>query len=320
MNQFGIDISKWQKGFNFDKAVAEGVEFVILRGAYHLTKDTCFEDFYAECKRRELPVGVYHYSMAKTVAEAKAEADFLIDHVLKGKRFEYPVYMDIEDKVQQALGKDLLTDIVITFCDALEAAGYYAGIYSTAYFLSDYTHTEKLSRFDKWIAQWNSACTYTGAYGMWQFGGETNYIRSNKIAGVICDQDYAYKDYPAVMKALGLNGYGKTQAGISSLEMFIREVQAACGAKIDGIAGPETLRKTITVSAGKNRYHAVVEAVQKRLAALGYHEVGQVDGIAGVKFTAAVMRFQSEHGCWVDGELTARNKSWRILLGMEAGA
>ena len=46
MQKWGIDISTWQKGFNFDKAKAEGVEFIILRGAYSNSKDSCFEDFY----------------------------------------------------------------------------------------------------------------------------------------------------------------------------------------------------------------------------------------------------------------------------------
>ena len=55
MQKFGIDISKWQKGFNIDKAKAEGVEFVILRGAYSTKKDTCFETFYKQCKEKGLP-------------------------------------------------------------------------------------------------------------------------------------------------------------------------------------------------------------------------------------------------------------------------
>ena len=46
MQRFGIDISKWQNGFDFDKAKSEGVEFIILRGAYSNSKDSCFEDFY----------------------------------------------------------------------------------------------------------------------------------------------------------------------------------------------------------------------------------------------------------------------------------
>lgn len=101
------------------------------------------------------------------------------------------------------------------------------------------------------------------------------------------------------------------------LPSFISDVQRTCGAVIDGIAGPETLRKTVTVSAKNNRRHAVVKYIQKRLRALGYIEVGTVDGVAGPKFTAAVKRFQTVNGCVVDGEITRRAKTWRKLLGME---
>ena len=260
--KFGIDVSKWQGEFNFAKAKSEGVEFVILRGAYSTIKDTKFESYYKTCKELNLPVGVYHYSMAKSVSEALAEANFLINSVLKEKQFEYPIYMDVEDKVQGALGKDLLTDIVIAFCDTLEKAGYYVGIYSSASFFATYMHESKLERFDKWIAQWSKSCTYKGNYGMWQFGGETNVIRSNKVAGVVCDQDYALKDYPKIIKDKGLNGYGKTAVKppvkpVKSLAEIAKEV-------IEGKWGNGTERKEKLSKAGYD-YNTVQKEVNKLL-------------------------------------------------------
>ena len=104
---------------------------------------------------------------------------------------------------------------------------------------------------------------------------------------------------------------------VYTLEKFIRDVQASIGATVDGIAGPETIGKTVTVSAYINREHPVVEPIQKRLYAIGYTMVGEADGVAGVKFEAAVNEFQRKNHCWVDGEITAGNKTWRKLLGME---
>lgn len=104
---------------------------------------------------------------------------------------------------------------------------------------------------------------------------------------------------------------------VYTMEKFIRDVQASIGATVDGIAGPETIGKTITVSANKNNKHPVVKPIQKRLHALGYTMVGAADGIAGAKFEAAVNEFQNKNHCWVDGEITAGNKTWRKLLGME---
>ena len=104
--------------------------------------------------------------------------------------------------------------------------------------------------------------------------------------------------------------------GTYTLEQFIRDVQRACGAAVDGIAGTETIGKTVTLSESKNSRHAAVKPVQKRLYALGYTIVGEADGIAGPKFTAAVTAFQEDNKCWVDGEITAKNKTWKKLLGV----
>lgn len=102
-----------------------------------------------------------------------------------------------------------------------------------------------------------------------------------------------------------------------SLKEFIKDIQGATGSKVDGIAGPETLSNTLTLSAVLNRKHSTVYYVQRRLRALGYTEVGAIDGIAGAKFTAAVKHFQKDNGCVKDGEITARAKTWKKLLGME---
>ena len=102
-----------------------------------------------------------------------------------------------------------------------------------------------------------------------------------------------------------------------TLEQFIRDVQSNTGSKVDGIAGPETLGNTVSLSAAVNSTHPLVAFVQKRLHALGYSQVGQADGVAGPKFDGAVRAFQQANDCWVDGEITAANKTWRKLLGME---
>ena len=98
---------------------------------------------------------------------------------------------------------------------------------------------------------------------------------------------------------------------------FIEDIQAVFDVKIDGISGPETLRETITLSEVLNRKHPAIYFIQRRLFVLGYTEIGKINGIADSKFTAAVKRFQSDNGCIVNGEITARDKTWKKLLGME---
>ena len=96
---------------------------------------------------------------------------------------------------------------------------------------------------------------------------------------------------------------------------FVKDVQASIGAEVDGIAGSETLSKTITVSAKKNNRHPVVKPLQKRLNSLGF-DCGIADGVAGEKFTKAVIGFQKANNCTQDGEITAKHKTWQHLLGI----
>ena len=107
----------------------------------------------------------------------------------------------------------------------------------------------------------------------------------------------------------------KTSGSKYTETQFIKDIQNAIGAKVDGVAGNETLSKTVTVSATKNRMHAVVRPIQKYLNTLGYN-CGVVDGITGDKFKKAVVKFQKAKGCIADGEITAKGNTWKKLLGM----
>jgi hypothetical protein len=210
----GIDISRWQGDFNMKAAVKEGIKFVIVKGGGGddgLYKDSKFEANYKNAKANSLPVGVYWFSKALTVAEATKEADYFYNNILKGKKFELPVYIDVENKTQLAVGKRNLTEIVKAWCERLEKLGYWVGIYSSASYFSSYMYDNELTGYAHWVAQWAKSCTYknTSCLGVWQFGGETNLICSNKVAGVTCDQDYLIIDYPTLIKNAGRNGYSK---------------------------------------------------------------------------------------------------------------
>ncbi|MBQ7340898.1 MAG: N-acetylmuramoyl-L-alanine amidase [Oscillospiraceae bacterium] len=152
-----------------------------------------------------------------------------------------------------------------------------------------------------------AALNYTG-------DANGNLTRHNMFAATACPGPYLQGKFPEIVRQVNArlgNPY--------TLEQFVREVQAALGAGVDGIAGPETFGKTITVSSVKNAYHPVVKAIQKRLYAMGYTVVGPADGTAGPLFTRAVLALQKDKGAVSDGEITARNLTWRILLGMTGG-
>ena len=131
--------------------------------------------------------------------------------------------------------------------------------------------------------------------------------------------------YLAEVKAAGLDAYITTQAIKEpsaepegyTLKQFILDVQTAVGAAVDGMAGPETLRKVPTISRLVNRTHPVVMPVQKRLYALGYVQVGNADGIAGSGFERAVKDFQTDNDGEADGEITTGGQTWRKLFELK---
>ncbi len=212
MKKFGIDISKWQGNFNFKKAINEGVTFAILKGGggdNGLYTDAKFEKNYAEAKKNNIPVGAYWFSKATSIDEAANEAEYFYRNILRKKQFELPIFIDVEHKDMFALGKDKLTEIVKVWCDKLETLGFWVGIYSTVYAFSAYMNDSELERYTHWVAQWAEECTYPNpdVMGIWQFGGETNLLRKNTVADVVCDQNYMYRDFPALIKERGLNGF-----------------------------------------------------------------------------------------------------------------
>lgn len=144
------------------------------------------------------------------------------------------------------------------------------------------------------------------------------------FAAKACPGAYLYEKHgyiaEEVNKLLGINTSISHDTQVPSTStytktQFIKDVQSAIGAKVDGIAGKETLSKTVTVSKTKNNRHAVVKPIQKYLNAHGYN-CGTADGIAGTKFDLAVKTYQRANGCIADGELTKEGKTWKCILGI----
>lgn len=210
--EWGIDISAWQGDYDLARAKKEGVKFVIIKaggGDDGLYKDSRFEQNYKKAKDLKLPVGVYWFSKALNNSDATKEAKYLLENCLKGKQFELPIYIDVENRTQLNIGKRKLTDVIQTWLKYLNDRDYWVGIYSSTSAYASYMYDNELNWCAHWVADWRGKCYYPNQYGMWQFGGETNPIRSKKVAGQTTDQNYMYQDYPKLIKEKGKNGYKK---------------------------------------------------------------------------------------------------------------
>lgn len=274
---FGVDLSSWQKGYPYASATKSGVKFAILRAGFSRTKDNMFDKHYKNAKKQGWGVGAYWYTYATTVAEAKQEIKAFLK-VIKGKKFEYPIYLDMEDASIRKAGKSTLNAIVKEYGEALEKAGYYFGVYTNVdWYRNKISGASLNKKYSWWIASWTSSKPSGINAGLWQFGGSSNEIRSPKIGGIVTDQDYAYLDYPSIIKKMGKNGYGKT----SIVDKIKNKVSKP----------KHNLTRLLKVgSTGK-----MVENLQKALGGL------EVDGKFGAKTEAKVKAFQKKHKLVVDG-------------------
>lgn len=209
----GVDVSRWQGTINWTKVKSSGVKFAILKaggsddGFY---TDRNFETYYKGATSAGIPVGAYYFVGPKCKDRDSGIADanrFL--EIIKGKQFAYPVYIDFE--APSTANKAGNTDACIGFCETMEKAGYYCGIYSSAVSgFQDRLDDSRLQAYDHWVADYRGSCGYKGDYGMWQYTSEGKVSGINFLFKVNVDCDWCYKDYPTIMKENGLNGFTKT--------------------------------------------------------------------------------------------------------------
>lgn len=206
----GIDVSRYQGVIDWKKVQEDGIEFAIIKaggsddGFY---TDSKYETNYNNAKAVGMPIGAYYIVGPLCISREDGIADakrFL--KMLEGKTFEYPVYIDLE--TTSPATKTGTTDAVIGFCQTMEAAGYYCGIYASDISgFKDRLELSRLTAFDKWVANYISQPGYVGSYGMWQRSSQG---RVNGITGNV-DIDESYLDYPAIIKVNGLNGFPKPE-------------------------------------------------------------------------------------------------------------
>lgn len=265
----GLDISSYQNGINFDTIKNAGINFLILRAGFtgwgtgiSYNKDKCFEDFYSKAKQRDINVGAYWYSCANTKEKGIAEAKYMYENCLKGKQFEFPIYIDVEDTHHQVGNKRGVTDAIIGFCEYLENLGYYVGIYASDISgFKDKMYINELNAYDKWVARYGSKPNYVTNYGIWQSSSNG---RINGYSGNL-DIDESYKDYPNIIKSNGLNGYDRgTVMPTPQQTPSLKSNEEIANEVITGIWGNGSERKTALNNAGYN-YDIIQAIVNQKL-------------------------------------------------------
>lgn len=195
----GIDVSGWNGTIDWAKVKASGIGFAIIKmGNIYESKGTVdlestFRSNVAACEKIGLPYGVYVYTYVKTQARMREVMPYVAAELKNTckKMKRIPCYLDIEELAVVSGGNNNTLAMAKIFMNAVEGAGYAAGIYSSTswwntYLTSPWYHTKA-----KWVADWGSKCDYTGSYGIWQYSENG---RVNGITGNV-DMNIAYFDF-----------------------------------------------------------------------------------------------------------------------------
>lgn len=196
----GIDVSRWNGKIDWKTVANYGMGFAILR----ITEkgnivDSTFESNYKDCIENKIPVGVYKYSYATTIAQIEDEANVVIK-TLNKRKLDYPVFLDIEDKCQENLSDSLMMKMIEAFRAIIIKAGYKFGIYC-GYSWYQYQLPEGAKKYDCWVARYPNNDTgelqerlrvpaSSGVIG-WQYSSKAT------IPGIPTktDRSVFYKDY-----------------------------------------------------------------------------------------------------------------------------
>ena len=161
----GIDVSAYQGVIDWKQVRAGGISFAIIRcgfrayGSGQLSYDSYFDRNIREAQAAGIKVGVYFYSSAVNVEEAREEANFVLSKI-RGYSLQLPVFIDMESPADgRAIGISVQTrtDIVKAFCSTVQAAGYRAGVYANKTWFNSYMNTPELTQYTIWLAHWVNA-------------------------------------------------------------------------------------------------------------------------------------------------------------------
>lgn len=200
-----VDISSWQGNIDI-KALSSQLDFFIFRAYAGSSKDSKVDrnvNLAIECGK---PYGLYIYSYALNTAQAKEEAQRMVNLANSYSVKPNFLVIDMEDadgyKSRYGMpSNDTLKQICTVEGEAFENAGYYAMVYASSSWFKG--KLSGLTRFDKWVAHWpTSGGKQTGNAtspdgenanncGIWQY---TSQGKLNGYSGNL-DLNYAYKDF-----------------------------------------------------------------------------------------------------------------------------
>ena len=190
----GVDVSTYQGNIDWNKLKSAGVNYAIIRAGYRgyskgaIVEDEKFRQNIQGATEAGIKVGVYIFTQAINEAEAKEEAQFLLDAVSEYD-INGPFVIDTEyyDADPTARANDLTraerTAVVKTFCDTIKAAGKKPMVYAGTEWLLFGLNWDEFAEYDVWYAYYGETPILPYKFSMWQ------YSMKGALSGISVDVD-----------------------------------------------------------------------------------------------------------------------------------
>lgn len=272
-----IDISEHQGKIDWNACATGNVivraSYTSIGSKFAMKTDKYFKANMKGAKGRK--IGIYHFSQAKTVEEARKEAQYVLKQISPYKAdITLPVAIDWEfnDRLTSAVakknGKKRNGKIIDAFCTIIKAAGYEPMVYANTSTLNNYLPDDLYKRWKIWVAQYADKLTYKHAYYLWQ------YTSKGKVTGISgsVDMSKVYvkvkrEKYKGTFPTLPKRGYfekGDKGANVKRVQEFLKwygyqiavdgsygaktadavsKFEKAEGLKVDGSFGKKCLAK-----------------------------------------------------------------------------
>ncbi len=187
-SRIGIDVSEHQHFIDWEAVANDGIDFAFIRVGNRGTSegviqaDEYFTYNIDAASQAGLDVGVYFFSQSINEAEAREEAEYVLEQI-KGKKVSYPIVYDHEpiagvSSRADGLSVEQMTKNAQAFCETINEAGYNAMIYGNSRDLSRYDMSQ-VSSWGIWLARYGSSVPdWNSGFSIWQ------YTNSGSVKGI----------------------------------------------------------------------------------------------------------------------------------------
>ncbi len=199
----GIDVSTFNGTIDWKKVKKEGISFAIVRAGFGNTAKQRDVQFVANMNGAldaGIPVGIYWFNYARSVEEAKKEAQACLEVIKPYQgRITYPVFADFEydseeyaKKAGATVDKRFVTDVIKAFCEEIKKAGYIPGWYTNQDYYKNKLYPAELAEYDCWLADYTGGPAFACVMQQYTSTGKVDGIYGNN--GNV-DMNLAFKEY-----------------------------------------------------------------------------------------------------------------------------